>query len=75
MARIQRTAQKSSHDSVVTHLEADILECEVKWALRSNSMNKANGSDRITAELFWLLKDDAINVLQSVCQQIWTTHQ
>ena len=75
MARIQRTAQKSSHDSVVTHLEADILECEVKWALRSNSMNKANGSDGITAELFQILKDDSVKVLHSIYQQIWKAQQ
>ena len=74
MARIQRTAQKSSHYSVVTHLEPDILECEVKWALRS-IMNKASGGDGIPVELFHILKDDAVKVLHSICQQMWKTQQ
>ena len=59
-----------NHDGVITHLEPDILECEVKWALGSITMNKANGSDGITTELFQILKDDAMKVLHSVCQQI-----
>ena len=64
-----------NHDGVVTHLEPDILECEVKWALRSISMNKASGGDGIPAELFQILKDDAAKVLHSICQQIWKTQQ
>ena len=63
------------HNSVVTHLELEIVECEVKWALRSISMNKASGSDKIPAELFQILKDDAVKVLHSICQQIWKTQQ
>ena len=58
---------------MVTHLEPDILECEVKWALGSITMNKASESDRIPAELFKALKDDAVEVLHSICQQIWKT--
>ena len=60
---------------VITHLEPDILECEVKWALESITMNKASGGDEIPAELFQILKDDTIKVLHSICQQIWKTHQ
>ena len=60
---------------VITHLEPDILECEVKWALGSITMNKASGSDRIPAELFQILKDDAFKVLHSICQQIWKTQK
>ena len=59
-----------NHDGVITHLEPDILECKVKWALGSITTNKASGSDRIPAELFQILKDDACKVLYSVCQQI-----
>ena len=62
-----------NHDSVITHLEPDILECEVKWALESNSMNKSSGGDGIPVELFQILKDDAMKVLHSICQQIWKT--
>ena len=62
-----------NHDDVITHLEPDILECEVKWALESIITNKASGGDVIPAELFQVLKDDALKVLQSVCQQIWKT--
>ena len=62
-----------NHDGVITHLEPDILECEVKWALRSITTNKASGSDGIPVELFQILKDDAAKVLHSVCQQIWKT--
>ena len=64
-----------NHDVVITHLEPDILEYEVKWALGSISMNKANGGDGIPAELFQILKDDAVKVLHSVCRQIWKTQQ
>ena len=64
-----------NHDGVVTHLEPDILECEVKWALRSITMNKASGGDGIPIELFQILKDDAVKVLQSMYQQIWKTQQ
>ena len=64
-----------NHDGVITHLEQDILECEVKWALGSITMNKASGGDGIPAELFQILKDDAGKVLHSICQQIWKTQQ
>ena len=60
---------------MITHLEPDILECKVKWALGSITMNKASGADGIPAELFQILKDDAIKVLHSICQQIWKTQQ
>ena len=60
---------------MVTDLEPDILECEVKWALGSISMNQASGGDGILAELFQILKDDAVKVLHSICQQIWKTQQ
>ena len=63
-----------NHD-VITHLEPDILECEVKWALEGITMNKASGSDGIPVELFQILKDDAVKVLHSICQQIWKTQQ
>ena len=59
-----------NHDGVSTHLEPDILECEVKWALGTITMNKASGGDGISAELFQILKDDVVKVLQSICQQI-----
>ena len=62
-------------DAVVSHPEPDILECEVKWALGSTAVNKASGYDGIPVELFKTLKDDAINVLHSLCQQIWKTQQ
>ena len=62
-----------NHNGVITHLEQDILECEVKWALGSITMNKASGGDGIPAELFQILKDDAVKVLHSICQQIWKT--
>ena len=65
----------NNHNGVVTHLEPDILECEVKWALGSITKNKASGGDRIPAELFKILKDGAIKVLHSTCQQIWKTQQ
>ena len=64
-----------NHDSVITHLEPDILECEVKWALESITTNKANGGDEISANLFQILKDDGVKVLHSICQQIWKTQQ
>ena len=60
---------------MITHLEPDILECEVKWALGSITMSKASGGDGIPIELFQILKDDAVEVLHSICQQIWKTHQ
>ena len=81
MARIhRRTVQKRSHDpdnqdGVITHLEPDILECEVKWALESITMNKASGGDGIPVELFQILKDDAVKVLHLICQQIWKPQQ
>ena len=62
-----------NHDGVITDLEPDILECEVKWALESITMNKASGRDGIPVELFQILKDDAVKVLHSICQQIWKT--
>ena len=82
MARIhRRSIQKrdihnpDNHDGVITYLEPDILECEVKWALESITMNKASGGDGIPVELFQILKDDAVKVLHSICQQIWKTQQ
>ena len=65
-----------NHDCVITHLEPDILECEVKWALGSITMNKASGDDGIPVELFQILKDDTVKVLHSICQQTyWKIHQ
>ena len=64
-----------NHDGVITHLEPDILEYEVKWTLGSITMNKASGGDGIPVELFQILKDDAVKVLHSICQQIWKTQQ
>ena len=81
MARIHRkTIQKNlndpdNHDGVITYLEPDILGCEVKWALGSITMNKASGGDGIPSGLFQILKDDAVKVLHSICQQIWKTQQ
>ena len=66
---------KDNHDDVITHLEPDILECEVKWALGSITTNKASGGDGIPVELSQILKDDAVKVLFSICQQIWKTQQ
>ena len=66
---------QDNHDGVITHLEPDILECEVKWGLGSITTNKANGGDGIPVELFQILKDDAVKVLHSICQQIWKTRQ
>ena len=76
----RRTIQKDlhdpdDHDGVITHLEPDILECEVKWALGSITMNKASGGDGIPVELLQILKDDTVKVLHSVHQQIWKTQQ
>ena len=64
-----------NHDGVITQLEPDILECGVKWALANITTNKASGGDRIPVELFQILKDDAVNVLHSICQQIWKTRK
>ena len=64
-----------NHDGVITHLESDNLECEVKWALGSITMNKASGADGIPVELFQILKDDAVKVLHSICQHIWKAQQ
>ena len=80
MARIHRTIQKDLHDpdnhnGVITHLEPDILECEVKWALEIITTNKASGGDGTSVELFQILKEDAVKVLHSICQQIWKTQQ
>ena len=64
-----------NHDGVITHLKPDILECKVKWALESITMNKASGVDGIPVELFQILKDDTVKVLHSICQQSWKTQQ
>ena len=64
-----------NHDDVTTNLEPDILECEVKWALGSITMNKASGGDGIPVELFQIVEGDAVKVLHSICQQIWKTQQ
>ena len=66
---------QDNHDGMITYLEPDILECEVKWALESITMNKASGGDGVPAELFQILKDDAVKVQHSVCQQMWKTQQ
>ena len=75
-----RTIQKDlhntdNHNDMITHLQPDILECEVEWALRSITTNKASGGDGIPVELFQMLKDDAVKVLHSICHQIWKTQQ
>ena len=82
MARIHRRTIKKkkihdpdNYDDLITRLEPDIMECEVKWALESITMNKGSGGDGIPAELFQILKDDAVKVLHSICQQIWKTQQ
>ena len=81
MARIHRKLYKNdlhdpdNHDSVLTHLEPDILECEVKWALESITTSKASGGDGTPVDLFQILNDDAVKVLHSICQQIWKTQQ
>ena len=64
-----------NHSGMISHLEPDILECEVNWALGSTTMNKVSGGDGIPVELFQILKDDAVKVLHSICQQIWKTQQ
>ena len=66
----ERFHHPDNHDGVITHLEPDILECEVKWALEGSTINKASGGDGIPAELFQILKDDTVEVLHSICQQI-----
>ena len=80
MSRIHRTIQKylhdpDNHDGVITHLKPDILESEVKWAVGSIIMNKPSGGDGIPTELFQILKDDAVKVVHSICQQTWKTQQ
>ena len=81
MARIHKKLYKkdlhdrNNHYGVITHLEPDILECEVKWALGNTTMNKASGGDGIPVELFQILKHDAVKVLRTICQQIWKTQQ
>ena len=81
MARIQGITVKKAlhdpdnHDGVITHLEPDILECEVKWTFGSITTNKANGGDRIPVELFQIQKDDTMKVLHTICQEIWKTKQ
>ena len=81
MARIHRQLYKKglhdpdNHGCAVSHLDPDLLECEIKWALGSITTNKASGGDGITAELFQILKDDAVKVLHSICQQIWKAQQ
>ena len=65
----------NNHDGVITHLEPDILECEVKWTLGNIATNKASGGDGDQAELFQILKDDAVKVLHSICQRVWKTQQ
>ena len=81
MARIHKELYKKdlhdpdNHDGVITHLEPDILEWEVKWALGSITMNKASGCDGIPVELFQILKDDVVKVLHSICKQMWKTPQ
>ena len=67
--------KENNNNGVITHLEPDILECEVKWALESITAKKASGGDGIPVELFQILKDDAVKVLHSICQQIWKTQQ
>ena len=73
--KIKDIHQPDNEDGVITHLEPDILECEVKWALGSNTMNKGSGGDGIPVELFQILKDDAVKVLHSIRWQIWKTEQ
>jgi len=81
VAIIHRTIQKKifmtqiTHNGMITHLEPEILQCEVKWALGSITTNKTNGGDGIPFELFQILKEDAVKVLHSICQQIWKTQQ
>ena len=72
---VSRRIPADNHDGVITHLEPDIPECEVKWALGSITTNKASGGDGIPVERFQILKDDAVKVLHSICQQLWKTQQ
>ena len=72
---LKRGRHPDDHDSMITHLEPDILECEVKWTLGSIITNKASGGERIPVELLQILKNDAVNVLHSICQQVWKTQQ
>ena len=69
----KKDQDQDNHNGVITHLEPDILKCEVTWALGSITMNKASGGDGIPVELFQILEDDAMKVLHSICQQIWKT--
>ena len=75
MLKQRLLSEQSTNDGVITHLEPDILECEVKWAVESITTNKASGGDGISVEVFQILKDDAVEVLHSICQQIWKTQQ
>ena len=75
MERWKDLHNPDNYDDVITNLEPDILECEVKWDLESITMNKASGGDQIPVELFQILKDDAVKVLHSICQKIWKTQQ
>ena len=75
MAGIHRRNDPSNHNGVVTHLELDMLECEVQWSSRKITTKKAKGGDKILAELFKSLKDDAVKALHSICQQIWKAQQ
>ena len=70
-----RSYDPDNHDGTITHLEPDILECEVKWALGSITANKASGGDRISAKLFKILKDDAVKVFLPICQPLWKIQQ
>ena len=70
-----RVLDQNNHDGMITHLEPDILKCEVKWALETITTNKASGGDKISAELFQILKEDSSKVLHSINQQIWKTQQ
>ena len=71
----KRSSRSDNHNGMITRLEPDILECEVKWALRSITTNKASGGDAIPVKLLKILKNDAVKVLHSICQQIWKTQQ
>ena len=73
--RIFHLRDPDNHDGMIIHLEPDILECEVKWALESITINKTSGGDKIPVELFQVLKDDGVKLLHSVCQQVWKTQQ
>ena len=69
----KRSSNPDNHNGVITHLKPDILECKVKWALGSSTMNKASGGDEIPVELFQIPKDGAVKVFHSICQQVWKT--